>query len=168
MTQKSKETPIETFLGIRRRKYLIHPRFQYTITGFNVALAGLLILLMYGENKYLFSKFTETQPELMNDPIIVQMVAEEKARLYSVLGISSAIILAVMMIGGMILSNRVAGPVYRLRKHMEDILSGKVSGDVHFREKDFFPELADTFNKVHDHYKAQAKVSHIDDSRKAG
>ncbi len=50
---------------------------------------------------------------------------------------------------GIWFSHRVAGPLHRLQRHMADISEGKTVSDLKFREGDYFPELADQFNKQH-------------------
>lgn len=131
-----------------RRQFLINPRFQFTIIGFNVGLAALSILVFYLATHYLFEKFTATgSTDGTLDPIIVQMIADERARMNLVFFFTSVVVLGIMGIGGLVLSNRVAGPVYRLQRHMENIMKGADIGAVKFRKKDFLPELADTFNK---------------------
>jgi methyl-accepting chemotaxis protein len=46
------------------------------------------------------------------------------------------------------LSNRLVGPIYRLRRHMTDVASGKRFEDVKFRDHDEFLDLADKYNQV--------------------
>lgn len=49
---------------------------------------------------------------------------------------------------GFWLSNRVAGPLFRLEKHMNDVADGKSSAEIQFRDKDYNAELASAFNEV--------------------
>ncbi len=134
---------------VRRKRYLINPGLQLTVIGFNLILALGLILIFYVATSYLFSKFTGMDTAaVINDPIIAEMIDLERSRLNMILGLSSIAILFVMVLGGMILSNRIAGPIYRIRRHMLDLLDGKQVPDLKFRKNDFFPELADTYNDL--------------------
>ncbi len=49
---------------------------------------------------------------------------------------------------GLYLTNRIAGPIYRLKIHMENMIAGKEVEDVVFRKNDYFKDLAETFNKL--------------------
>ena len=46
------------------------------------------------------------------------------------------------------LSNRFAGPVLRLRRMMQSLAAGEDPGELHFRDGDFWAELAEQFNGV--------------------
>ena len=46
------------------------------------------------------------------------------------------------------LTNRFAGPVLRLRRALAQIADGQSVDRIHFRKGDFWPELADEFNRV--------------------
>lgn len=45
-------------------------------------------------------------------------------------------------------SHRLAGPVYHLEKHLQDMVEGKYDKKLVFRKKDEFKQLADTINKL--------------------
>ena len=46
------------------------------------------------------------------------------------------------------LSNRFAGPVFRLRREMKRLANGEKVRPVHFREGDFWQDFADSFNQI--------------------
>ncbi len=46
------------------------------------------------------------------------------------------------------LSNRFAGPIYRLRKSLETLADGTPMNPIRFRTGDFWMEMADKFNSV--------------------
>lgn len=48
------------------------------------------------------------------------------------------------------ISNRVAGPLYRLHRAMEELAKGNTNCHVHFREKDYLEETAEVFNRLVD------------------
>ena len=45
-------------------------------------------------------------------------------------------------------SNRFVGPVMRLRRGMTQLVSGEQVGKLRFRRRDFWPEMAETFNQL--------------------
>jgi hypothetical protein len=46
------------------------------------------------------------------------------------------------------LFHRVAGPVYRFERHMQDVLDGYAVDPLRFRDSDQLPELAETYNQL--------------------
>ncbi len=46
------------------------------------------------------------------------------------------------------LSNRFAGPMVRLRRAMRDLAEGREVSPVHFRQRDFWQDIATDFNRV--------------------
>lgn len=46
------------------------------------------------------------------------------------------------------LSHRIAGPLYRLEKELDDRINGKAVGEIKLRPKDEFKLLAEKINKV--------------------
>lgn len=76
------------------------------------------------------------------------------------------IVLPILLYGGIFLllitsiemliySNRIAGPIYRLRKEMEDMANGNIGGQINFRKKDEFKELAENLNLVKKKYEIE-------------
>ena len=55
-----------------------------------------------------------------------------------------------LLVSGLYLSHRVAGPLGRLKNEMDGVASGKTPGVVKFRKKDFFQDLAASFNRQTD------------------
>ena len=56
------------------------------------------------------------------------------------------IILFIIWIIALQLSNRIAGPLYRLEKELDARISGEKSGPIKVREKDVLKSLADKIN----------------------
>ncbi len=46
------------------------------------------------------------------------------------------------------LSNRFAGPIVRLRRGMQELADGQPVKPIHFRERDFWLDLATNFNRI--------------------
>ena len=62
--------------------------------------------------------------------------------------ISLPITLFVIWFAALELSHRIAGPVYRLEKELNDRLDGKKTGPIKLREKDELKTLADKINQL--------------------
>ena len=48
-------------------------------------------------------------------------------------------------------SHKIAGPLYKLQKHLRLLREGEHPGKLFFRKGDYFPELADDINETFDH-----------------
>ena len=62
--------------------------------------------------------------------------------------IASTLLLPIVVIDIIRLSNRFAGPIARLRRSMQDLAAGEQVQPIHFRDDDFWGEIAENFNKV--------------------
>ena len=49
---------------------------------------------------------------------------------------------------GMMVSNRIVGPIFRLVKHMEDSEATGKFEEIQFRKNDYFKEIAISYNKM--------------------
>jgi hypothetical protein len=60
------------------------------------------------------------------------------------------IVTGILLVGGLYISHRIAGPIYRFQKELQDMsdVSPVELKTIHFRKGDYFPELADTFNHL--------------------
>lgn len=65
------------------------------------------------------------------------------------------------------MTNRFAGPIMRLRRALADASQGRAVAPLHFREDDFWSEIATSFNLLMEHH-ASAKTETQVDERDAG
>ncbi len=83
------------------------------------------------------------------DPRGPSLVALQEVRkqMMWLLILLQGLFLAITFIISVFLSHRIAGPIYKLRKHIEMAKRG-IFEVVRFREKDHFKELAEDFNDL--------------------
>lgn len=152
-------------LGMMRRgvsKFIINPKFQWSFIGRSLVLASINFALIYGAIQVSFWKFKEHGAKLGLDPesaffILLDQQHQFMNLVFAGVGVTCFLLI---VLGGIVISHRVAGPLYRLRHHMDDVSKGKTYDNVKFRHKDYFPELADSFN---------AQLTHIiSTSKKTG
>ena len=62
--------------------------------------------------------------------------------------VASTLLLPIVVLDIIRLSNRFAGPMARLRRSMHDLAQGEPVQAIHFRDDDFWSELAEDFNKI--------------------
>lgn len=71
--------------------------------------------------------------------------------LYAVLPailVNDLAIMVILIVFGIGLTHRIAGPVYRVQKDIERVLAGEKGVRVKFRKGDSFPELAEKVNQL--------------------
>lgn len=61
---------------------------------------------------------------------------------------ASTLLLPIVVIDCIRLSNKFAGPIFRLRHSMHQLAQGETLRSIRFREKDFWHEMADDFNQL--------------------
>ncbi len=62
--------------------------------------------------------------------------------------IASLLLLPIVLIDTLVLTNRFAGPIYRLRSSMRALAAGERVDPVRFRDHDFWQEIAQEFNTL--------------------
>jgi hypothetical protein len=62
--------------------------------------------------------------------------------------VASLLLLPLIVIDCIRLSNRFAGPLFRMRRCLRDLAAGLPVPPIHFRDGDFWIEVADEFNAV--------------------
>lgn len=83
------------------------------------------------------------------DPSILAIKYVFQAFVYFAPAIVASLILLPLFIYDMLkATNRIAGPIYRLRCAFKQISEGKAIAPVKFRDGDSFQELADDFNQL--------------------
>jgi methyl-accepting chemotaxis protein len=137
-------------MRVTRKNYFVNPRLQLQlILGANV-LALISALLIATLNFYIQSHLQNYGSTLGLPPShpFSEFLAEREAqfdRLCLVIGI---IQFALFNLTAIFLSHRIAGPLYRLERHLDEVAEGKDPKDVKFREGDYYQPLAEACNKV--------------------
>ena len=113
-----------------KRIYLIDKPSQLTILLYMI-FVSLISVLLTTVIFTLNSEFVESDPELV---------------LFAMAACFMAVLLFVFL--GLSLSNRIAGPIYKLRLHMKAVSRGDAVRTISFRRDDHFKGLADDYNGV--------------------
>ena len=133
----------------KRKVLLINPRFQLTFLMYMIVIALTIILVLYVANVYFFKRSYEAGQRLGLPPdhIYFTFIDNQRGAMRWIFALASGVTVINLAFWGLYLSHRVAGPIFRLRKHMADMADGRTDKEVGFRSRDFFPELADSFNQ---------------------
>ncbi|MBF0297512.1 MAG: HAMP domain-containing protein [Oligoflexia bacterium] len=134
------------------KNLIINPKFQFKYLLW-VNLGGIILTILYTIVFYVYIR--------ENYQLLVEMVdMTDAARnlLYSELNkiifylIACAFFfLIVITIWGVFISHKVAGPLYKLKKVINEIKNGDVNQRVYFRENDEFKDVATAFNEMLDY-----------------
>jgi len=131
-----------------RKVYLINPKFQLTISGYFLGLSLVNILIFYSCIYYFFYKFRAKGIALgiQKDHVFYHFLDDQKWAMDNLFLIVAIISIIVLLISGILISHRVAGPLYRFNQHLLQLSKGNSLSKVFFRKGDFFLELQDNFN----------------------
>jgi methyl-accepting chemotaxis protein len=131
-----------------RKVLLINPRFQLTFIAFAVGIAVVETGIFYAATRAFFSRCrSEAQAAgLSQNHIFYQLLSDQELLFGAILVGACVVASLTVILVCLYLSHRVAGPIHRMRQHIAAVAEGKTENDVHFRKRDFFPELAVSFN----------------------
>jgi methyl-accepting chemotaxis protein len=135
-----------------RRQYFINRSFQ---SEFILKFCGLVILgsIIFGVILYVFSKNTLTT-SFENSRLVVKSTADYIFPGLLFGGVIVAIIIALASsIVVVLMTHRIAGPMYRFEKYINEIGSGKLYTGLKIRKKDQFQNLVTSLNNMTDDLK---------------
>lgn len=135
----------------RRRKMIINKTFQYQvilqaiiISCVLVAINALMYVLMIREVEYFLMQRLGSSTEIVME---LSHLLQGRFVIYLMLIIIFAF--SVIVIGSLVLSHRVAGPIYKVLETLSKIKNHQGHIDpVKFRHGDFFPELEKSLNEL--------------------
>lgn len=111
-----------------RRQYIVDKKFQWTIVGYSV-MVSLLTTLMH----LTLSRISAVRTL----PVSTSMA------------VYGVFYFAIFLLS-LFFSNRLAGPLYRLSRHLRDAAKGQKLQKIYFRHKDFFTDLNEAYNEYVD------------------
>ena len=136
----------------RRRNFFSQPRTQLRIILFFVLLALVFSLLNSYINTYAFGRFglgvlSLDLPTAARRDVTV-LYEQHRETLILQLVVFTVLSVGMLVLAGVLLSHRIGGPIYHLKKYLKDVVSDRQAARaVRFRQDDFFIDLADAFNE---------------------
>jgi len=129
----------------KRRIKLIQPRLQLKLTGWflSVTMIGMLL-------QYMLLGFFLTQLAMQLPGQGAYVVAQADRMLLQALGLSFVLILPLTLAVGILVTFKVAGPIYRFEKHLQSIAQGEEVGPCRIRKGDELQELCRRINAAVD------------------
>ncbi len=136
MEEKSKvsksQNPLSSNLKFYQRRYLVNSKLQYEILLYSVAVATVVSI---GNQSFRLLLTDEARPILGIEPFVF-------------LWIVNALMVFAISFFGYLFTNRIAGPMYRLNKHLEEIVRGGEIKEISVRKRDYFQDVMHSYNKL--------------------
>lgn len=126
-----------------RRQKLVRPQLQLWLVGSFVGLAGLALLL-----QFLVLSFRLTSSAGNLEGASGQLASEVPGLMLEVLVVSLAVLLPIIFVMGVLLTFRVAGPIYRFEEFLRSVASGEQIGPCKIRKGDKLQGLCDLINEA--------------------
>ncbi len=133
-----------------RKTYFVNPRVQLQLVlGANVLAlisATLISVLMFQMQSHL-ENYATLAVLAGAEPTVAEIARNDAAitRICLIVGIVQFVLFNATAV---LLSHRIAGPLYRLERHLRQVGGGAAPEDVKFREGDLFQSLAEASNGV--------------------
>jgi signal transduction histidine kinase len=115
-----------------QRKLIVNKRLQLTVLGYS-----LLLSIWVSISNIIF--------QLIFDG---HMGALSNLSVYILIPAGLVVVITITVLCGFLLTNRIAGPLHKLRYHMEDVIEGKTTSEINFRKDDYFAEIIEPYNKI--------------------
>jgi len=135
----------------KRDVFIVDNSFQFKysllfgITGLIISTVIFIIVFNYIKfhDGFLLKTGLEQSQEL------VSFLKSQEKLLFTKLFMISLIVTLLMFLIGLVVSNKIAGPVYAIRRRINEIsLSGNLSSRFSVRKKDEFKNLSEDLNKM--------------------
>ena len=156
----------------RRRIKLIKPRLQLKMVGVFVGLSALGFLLQSLHVGLRLSELSASMPE--GGSYLIAVMPELPLE---ILLVSFGMLLPLTIAVGILVTFRIAGPVYRFEKYLKAVIRGEEVGPCRIRKGDEFQELCELINeataaareqRAHELAKVDAAPEKPQELRKAG
>jgi len=141
----------------RRRIKLIKPKLQLKLVGVFVGLSALGFLLQSLHVGLRLSELAASVPEGGN-----YLMAVMPELPLEILLVSFGMLLPLTIAVGILVTFRIAGPVYRFEKYLKAVIRGEEVGPCRIRKGDEFQELCELINQA----TAQLREQRADEQHK--
>jgi len=131
-----------------RKVILINKKFQLSVLLSFAILILIVELLFYFATVYFFKCMQDDAivAGLSPNHIFFSYLNNQKYLMQNIFILTACISTLIIFLGGIYLSHRIAGPLYRLTKHFQNSSLSNVQ-QIKFRKNDYFPEIEKAFNE---------------------
>ncbi|MEO5666452.1 MAG: hypothetical protein ABIR96_00185 [Bdellovibrionota bacterium] len=142
----------------KRLSYLILPDFQWKMVLYAAGLSAFVIVLLYCANLYFFYSLKQEGIAAGLSPTHpFFLFLDKQSRFLDAIFVGVAVVVNIVVIlGGLWVSNRIAGPIYRIGTCLAQMTEGQKASKISFRKSDFFGDIVTVVNKVVDRHNASS------------
>ncbi len=142
---------------LKRRIKIIKPRLQLKLVGVFVGLAALSVLL---QSVLLANRLTDLS---VNVPVGGQYLVDAMPSIISeILIFTFGLVLPLIFAVGVLITHRIAGPIYRFEQYLKAVVEEKANGPCRIRSGDELQELCDVINAAVEHLERKARKAEPD------
>lgn len=134
----------------RRKMVFINKKLQLHYVLFVFLAMIVTTLISVGGAYYLI--WQTIAAELAIPEIIAETLLPALNKVNIMLLVSLPLVFLVIILLAVAVSHRIAGPIYRVERDLEEIVKGDYSRRIKFRVGDDLQELAEGINKLLDHF----------------
>ncbi|MDR0952832.1 MAG: hypothetical protein LBM71_01390 [Elusimicrobiota bacterium] len=113
-------------------------------------IALVLFSFLFGISLTSFGFLSLAEDVFARHPVLLHVFFEKGAGVFLLFGILILVSLAILTLAAAVLSNKVAGPLYRFEVAFKDVASGKFSTRIKLRQGDSMRGLEKEFNAMMD------------------
>ncbi len=134
----------------RRKKYLIEKDFQYRFTFRLCLISGVLFAIFAGTALFFIKLSYEMliQNALLHMPEMVEKLRGEFSTLSLAIMGNWLIFMASIFILGVMYTQKIAGPIFSLKKRLQDLSTSGSTQNISLRKGDEFHSLASAYNRA--------------------
>lgn len=133
-----------------RKIILINKPFQLRVVGYFIGLALINITIFYACIYYFFWNLRHTGLTAGLKPNhVFFLFVDEQSYIMTMIFVAVAVFtVSFLLIIGLLISHKIAGPLYHLKKHIDECEEKGELSPIRFRKGDFFLEVQDAFNRL--------------------
>lgn len=144
------KVPMSNIINVFRRRYLVDKKFQVGITTYFLSFYFIAIIALYMFVRFSINASVEDLKDL--DPLNFSTLDLFMDHLVTVLNFSFFVFTAVgglfAFSGGIVISNKISGPLYRVHRIMQEMIARQYKGNFKVRQNDFCAELYTDLEKI--------------------
>lgn len=148
-------------LDIFRKRYLVDKKFQVGITSYFLSYYFIVLIALYMFVRFSVNASVEDMKDL--DPLNFSTLDLFMEHIISVLNYVFILFAGIgglfAFLGGIVISNKVSGPLFRVHSIMQQMISREYKGHFKVREKDFCTELYRDLEQIERVLQANEKES---------
>lgn len=134
----------------KRRIYLINKDFQIKFIIYTATIALITIAIFYGMLLFFFDELVQLglKSGFPAGHVYFKFIADNRYDMMNVyFPIAAIFVFIIIFVSGTLFSHKIAGPIYRMNMYLRSLSLESIVSPMNFRKKDFFQDLAVSYNK---------------------